>query len=210
MAPHDIVLINQSGNNNNNEIFNAPYLHNDNLHLCQAIRVTWWRHQMETFSALLAIWEGNSQVPVNSPHKGQWRGTLMFSLICARINCWVSNGEAGDLRHHGAHYYVIVMNLSICIPSTAGHTQYDCGQFGCMNHMDISCEVFDYFSILYDFFMYISYNSCCWSKVHDDVIKCKHFPRNWPFVRGIHRSRWIPHTKASDAELSCFLWSASE
>ena len=46
--------------------------------------------------------------------------------------------------------------------------------------------------------------------IHDDVIKWKHFPRNWPFVRGIHRSRWIPHTKASDAELWCFLWSASE
>ena len=38
-----------------------------------------------------------------------------------------------------------------------------------------------------------------WS--HDDVIKWKHFPRYWPFVRGIHRSRWIPRTKASDAEL---------
>ena len=23
---------------------------------------------------------------------------------------------------------------------------------------------------------------------HDDVIKWKHFPRNWPFVRGVHRS----------------------
>ena len=23
---------------------------------------------------------------------------------------------------------------------------------------------------------------------HDDVIKWKHFPRNWPFVREIHRS----------------------
>ena len=46
--------------------------------------------------------------------------------------------------------------------------------------------------------------------VHDDVIKWKHFPRHWPFVRGIHRSRWIPRTKASDAELWCFLWSASE
>ena len=45
--------------------------------------------------------------------------------------------------------------------------------------------------------------------LHDDIIKWKHFPRNWPFVRGIHRSRWIPHTKASDAELWCFLWSAS-
>ena len=44
---------------------------------------------------------------------------------------------------------------------------------------------------------------------HDNVIKWKHFPRNWPFVRGIHRSRWFPHTKPSDAELWCFLWSAS-
>ena len=25
---------------------------------------------------------------------------------------------------------------------------------------------------------------------HDDVIKWKHFLRYWPFVRGIHRSRW--------------------
>ena len=33
------------------------------------------------------------------------------------------------------------------------------------------------------------------SSIHDDVIKWKHFPRNWPFVREIHRSRWILHTK---------------
>ena len=48
-----------------------------------------------------------------------------------------------------------------------------------------------------------------WS-FYDDVIKWKPFPRYWPFVRGIHRSRWIPRTKASDAELWCFLWSTSE
>ena len=42
--------------------------------------------------------------------------------------------------------------------------------------------------------------------IHDDIIKWKHFPRNWPFVRRIHRSRWIPHTKASDAELWCFFF----
>ena len=30
---------------------------------------------------------------------------------------------------------------------------------------------------------------------HDDVIKWKHFPHYWSFVRGIHRSRWIPHTQ---------------
>ena len=40
--------------------------------------------------------------------------------------------------------------------------------------------------------------------VHDDVIKWRHFPRYWPFVRRIHRSRWIPHTKASNAEFDVF------
>ena len=46
---------------------------------------------------------------VNSPHKGQWRRALMVSLICAWINAWVNNREAGDLRRHHAHYDVIVM-----------------------------------------------------------------------------------------------------
>ena len=72
---------------------------------------TWWRHQMETFSALLAICAGNSPVPVNSPHKGQWRGALMFSLICVWINGWVNNREAGDLRRYRTHYDVTVMNI---------------------------------------------------------------------------------------------------
>ena len=70
---------------------------------------SWWRHQMETFSALLAICAGNSPGPVNSPHKGQWCGALMFSLVCTRINGWVNNGEASDLRRHRAHYEVTVM-----------------------------------------------------------------------------------------------------
>ena len=50
----------------------------------------WWRHQMETFSALLAFCAGNSPVPVNSPHKGQWRGALMFFLVYALTNDWVN------------------------------------------------------------------------------------------------------------------------
>ena len=78
---------------------------------CNAIPMTWWRHQMEIFSALLAFCAGNSPVPVNSPHKGQWRGALMFSLICAWANSWVNNRDAGDLRRHHAHYDVTVMRL---------------------------------------------------------------------------------------------------
>ena len=41
--------------------------------------------------------------------KGQWRGALMFSLICSWINGWVNNHEAGDLRRHRAHYDVTVI-----------------------------------------------------------------------------------------------------
>ena len=48
--------------------------------------------------------------PVNSPHKGQWRGALMFSLICVWISGWVNNREAGDLRRYRAHYDVTVTN----------------------------------------------------------------------------------------------------
>ena len=41
--------------------------------------------------------------------KDQWRGALMFSLICAWINGRVNNRESGDLRRRGAHYDVTVM-----------------------------------------------------------------------------------------------------
>ena len=63
------------------------------------ISYPWWRHQMETFSAL----------PVKSAHKGQWRGALMFSLIHAWTNGWVNNRDAGDLARHRANYDVSVM-----------------------------------------------------------------------------------------------------
>ena len=58
--------------------------------------------------------------PVMSPHKDQWRGVLIFSLICAWINNWVNNREAGDLRRHRAHYDVTVViigtaTLVLCI-----------------------------------------------------------------------------------------------
>ena len=53
------------------------------------------------------VW-GIHSSPVNSPHKGQRRGALMFSLTCAWINGRVNNREAGDLRRHLAHYDVAV------------------------------------------------------------------------------------------------------
>ena len=83
--------------------------HSSRFVLCYDLLLvdSWWRHRMETFSALLVICAGNS--PVNSPHKGQWRGALMFSLICVWINAWVNYREAGDLRRYHAYYGVTAM-----------------------------------------------------------------------------------------------------
>ena len=77
---------------------------------CHCHYHTWWRHQMETYSALLAFVRGIHRSPVNFPHKVQWRGALVFSLICAWSNGWVNNRGAGDLRRHSAHFDVFVMN----------------------------------------------------------------------------------------------------
>ena len=64
-----------------------------------------WKH----FPCYRPFVRGIHRSLVNSPHKDQWRGTLMFSLICSQVNCWVNNREARDLRRHRAHYDVIVM-----------------------------------------------------------------------------------------------------
>ena len=53
-----------------------------------------WKH----FPRYWPFVRGIHRSPVNSLHKGQWRGAFMFSLICAWIYLWVNNCEAGDLR----------------------------------------------------------------------------------------------------------------
>ena len=64
-----------------------------------------WKHFPRSWPF---VW-GIHRSPVNSPHKGQWRVALVFSLICAWIKAWVNNCEVGDLRRHRTHYDVIVM-----------------------------------------------------------------------------------------------------
>ena len=70
-----------------------------------------WKH----FPRKWPFVRGIHRSPVNSTHKGQWRGALMFSFICTRINGLVNNGEAGDLRRHRVHYDVTVMSSMIPI-----------------------------------------------------------------------------------------------
>ena len=72
-----------------------------------------WKH----FPRYWSFVRGIHRSPVNSRHKGQWRGALMFYLICAWTNRWVNNREAGDLRRHQAHYDVSVMIKTVAISS---------------------------------------------------------------------------------------------
>ena len=69
-----------------------------------------WKHFLRYWSF---VW-GIHRSPVNSPHKGQWRGALMFSLICVWINYRVNNRKAGDLRRYRVHCDATVILLSLC------------------------------------------------------------------------------------------------
>ena len=86
----------------------------------------WWRHHVywrhvlcqvyliyEELNCLVNDYSSFIQIKfwsqVNSPHKGQWRGTLMFSLICIWTNGWVNNLDVGDLGRHSAHYGATLM-----------------------------------------------------------------------------------------------------
>ena len=58
-----------------------------------------WKH----FPRYWPFVRGIHRFPVNSPHKGQWPGASIFTLICVWINGWVNIREAGDLRRYRAH-----------------------------------------------------------------------------------------------------------
>ena len=68
------------------------------------------------------------EFPVNSLHKGQWRGALMFSLVCVWINGWGNNRGAGDSRRYRAHYDVIVMHQGGTTWALTRVTLYTAGQ----------------------------------------------------------------------------------
>ena len=76
----------------------------------------WWRHQMETFSALLAICAGNSLVFSEFP--AQRPVTRSFDVFFdSHLNKQLSKQSwAGDLIRYRAHYDVTVMQWCDFIP----------------------------------------------------------------------------------------------
>ena len=76
-----------------------------------------WKH----FPRYWPFVRGIHRSPVDSPHKGQDRGALMFSLICAWTNGWANNRDAADLRRHHTHYDITVMSRTCVYPEEGFH-----------------------------------------------------------------------------------------
>ena len=132
----------------------AGNCHFENLLTKAVTKITWWRHQMETFSALLAICAGNSP--------GTGHAELCCFLWSAWINGWVKNREACDLRRHHAHYDVTVMFRHKDITVSA----YLCGKLASTissRNKSMKCLV-----------------TPCW-KHHDNVMLRQYFPLYKPF-----------------------------
>ena len=72
-------------------------------------KMTWWRHQMETSSALLAICAGIS--PGTSEFRTQRPVKRSFDVFFDLKQRLSKQPWAGDLRRHRAHYDVTVMEL---------------------------------------------------------------------------------------------------
>ena len=113
---------------------------------------------METFSALLAICSWNAPVIGEFPHKGQWRGAMMFSLICTWINGWVNSCEAGNMRRHRAHYNVTLM-ISLLLKLAKHLMQYLAKPLNI-----ISYHIYGHPCFSYDVFS--------WRQVWETTVKC--------------------------------------
>ena len=145
-----------------------------------------WKH----FPRNWPFVRGIHRSPVNSPHKGQWRGALLFSLICVWINDWVNNREAGDLRRYRARYDVIAMtNLHTFIHKrkydqqfiilTSGH--WNAFEANHRSLMDSSHKGSEMWHLMLSSFL--AWTSCC---THSrDAGDLTHHDAHWWFIKKV-------------------------
>ena len=120
-----------------------------------------WKH----FPRHWPFVRGIHRSPVNTLHKGQWRGALMFCLICAWTDSWANNGDAGDLVRYRAHYDVIVMFSFIVLQSYYHRRAYMATQ------LPLPQTIVDFWRLVYE------YNCSCVITLeqpeHDDVVRTR-------------------------------------
>ena len=133
---------------------------------------------------------------VTGPHKGQWRGALMFSLICAWIKGWVNNSEAGDLRRHRTHYDVIVM-----VNDDEHHKTQPYAEPGLdahfMNGKNQNSEAVLHLSLMLEKYIHVSimHSFARWRDANTIMLNVSH---PWPFLGEFVAVFW-------QLEICCFI-----
>ena len=110
---------------------------------------TRWRHQMETFSALLAPCAGNSPITGEFPSQKPVTRFVVFFDLC--LNKRVNNREAGALRRHRAQCDVIVMSWGIISLLYIGMLRYLFSSIYFIIDFQIA------WSLHYSFFVFVQY-----------------------------------------------------
>ena len=110
------------------------------LNQCWPRSATWRRYQMETFSALLVT--GKFQ------HKGQWRGALIFSLICALNKRWSKQSWGCWLETPSSWLWCHCNDIATVRNNTITHTLpakiWNIFHYSNFLHFCVVCRVFLY------------------------------------------------------------------
>ena len=148
-----------------------------------------WKH----FPRYWPFVRGIYRSPVNSPHKGQWRGALMLPLVCVWINGWANNHKASDLRRYRAHSDVTVMGLRTYPLAT---TILKCrpGRPEIYVFNKATCQIDQWAGSIPDY-------SASGNSNVDDVMTLKRFLHQWPIQR---QPVGFPYKGVSDTKLRCF------
>ena len=146
-------------------------------------------------------------------HKSQWRGALMLYLICLWINGWVRNLEAGDLRRYRTHYDVTVMLARAAMDRYPTPNPNRLLHAGRRSRRNLDRPHRQRIAIYRAYMVQVTEAA---AELLVSLVRMM-TSSNWNIFRVTGHlygkftgPRWIPRTMASDAELWCLLWSASE
>ena len=128
---------------------------------------------MEAFSALLALWTGNSPVTGG--------GGVTFSFISAWTNDWVNNRDAGGLRRYRAHHDVTVMLPKSVIIKPSGKTGPLIDNRIPPNSADDTWGLLEYLLHGYQFQQRLEHYEICDPQVSDKCDITKLCP--WPAIK---------------------------
>ena len=176
----------------------------------------WWRHDTETLCKLLTLREGNPPVTSGlSSQRVAMRTVDIFfhvELLNKQSSCpaMESPRRSGDVA-------ICVLVLIIAVPGLKEQLRdYDAlsARLDATNERlngmvdSIRSQIAFLKRQVAEARKQVEYIQVVF--FHDNVIKWKHFPRYWPFVRGIHRSPVNSPHKGQWRGALMFLWSAPE